>query len=104
MKRPRAVVPIDRAAPAGEDYELGRMGTRLKAARGIQQARTALTGCPTLRESTPGDTLDKKAEALRQNTDEKLIHYIAASIWNLGYTGADSADFFSMAASGSTPS
>jgi len=77
-----------------------------KRRRGMatQQAMVALFGCPQLSRDTEGSDLETKIENLRAALDSKLINFIAQSIWSLGYTGADAADFFSEGDSGSTPS
>jgi hypothetical protein len=69
-----------------------------------QNAMVALLGCPALQRDTDGEDLETKIDNLRKKLDSKLISFIASSIWSLGYTGADAADFFCEGASNSTPS
>lgn len=85
--------------PAGYDEDAPEYLAKRAAARQVQIAQIALLGCAALRESTPGASLDEKTAALRQKVDGNLLEFIAGSIWNLGYTGADAAHFFSTAAS-----
>ncbi len=69
-----------------------------------QRAMVALMGCKQLRDDTDGDDLEAKIEKLRNSLDEKIITFIAQSVWAIGYAGGDAADFFSEGASESTPS
>lgn len=69
-----------------------------------QFAHICILGCKALAESTEGDNVDTKADNLRTHVDAKIISFIAQSIWSLGYTGGDHADFFCKAASSSSPS
>jgi hypothetical protein len=69
-----------------------------------QQAMVALMGCPKLAKDTEGKDLEEKIENLRSHLDSKIISFIAQSIWSLGYSGSDAADFFLNNGSDSTPS
>lgn len=90
--------------PIGHDEEDTNYLLQRKAARAKQFAMVAITGCPSLRQSTEGESIEEKAELLRKKIDKQLIGFIAGNILNLGYTAGDSTSFFSKAASGSTPS
>lgn len=53
-----------------------------------RHAHVALAGCPELMESTPGETLPQKVDALLDRIPSVVIQMIAYQIENLGVSGA----------------
>lgn len=90
--------------PIGWDEDDPAYQKKRRIAVEEQFAHICILGCDALKQSTDGENTATKADNLRSSIDAKIISFIAQSIWSLGYTGGDHADFFSKAASSSSPS
>jgi len=95
---------IKARTPIGWDEDDPAYQKKRRLAVEEQFAHICILGCQALAESTEGTNTSTKAENLRAAIDAKIISFIAQSIWSLGYAGGDHADFFSKAASSSSPS
>ena len=94
-------------AEVGRDYDHPAYLAQLRKEQPMKEAAICLFGCPALRESTPGNTVREKAEALVSRVPGALLGWLSEQINTLAALAAvgekEVQDFLALG-SGGVPS